>query len=1454
MQSLCARSNCRAYLVGILTVAALSGPTAEPLASQPVEDFEPPIIEITPSGGTFTNPSVAVTIEWCDNYGLNGNSRVIKHNGATVTGSFSYSPSGSCAYSQKTVTLTAGTNSIYGYICDTSSWCDSETVYLTYDPKKAPAVTVLSNQAHRDPALCGEGCSDFVMTYSTPAYRSLDQDRSTTLVYRSDQAKPMPMVLLNVQDPSGDPADTISVRLKQKWTGSWQTLHTGGTEVYYDNPNTLNHSSLVAVGVNASLTTGSYDYTAYVYSRWSDGSSRETQIDVRVLILNEQSSPYGAGWSVAGVHRIHTQVLGGSEGIVVTDGGGGIAFLPESCFTDGGNTTCLYTEPAGWPGELEYDSWLGTEPYRWLLPDGGEVRFDTSGRMTSVRDRYGNVTTYAYDGSNRLTSITDPAGKATTFGYGVDSKLDWIKDPGNRQSTITINGSYDVTQIQDPAAGYTLQGMVYSSHRMTVHKDRATSQWDVAYDFAGRVDSIMAPTVKIHTGASVRPATQITSVQASLMDASSSLASPGANRTASNRRVVVRDPEGHETIFRSLNGFGQPEEIEFERGRIARVLHNGDGRVTREVSPTNDSISYTWTSDRLTQTTYHATGQAVLYEYTTYDNVSRIHGSGLPDVRHYYYSNGSPKHTTVNGDTLVSYAASDTKGRPTTVTDAEGHQTSYGYGTGFQNVQSLTAGGQTTNWRYDSYGRLQHVINALGDTATASYDAINRVTSTRDEAGGVTTYGYGSMYLTSVTDPLSQVYAFHQNPLGWDTTVVDPGGRKENYKYDRDGAVRSYVNRRGQTVSGVYNEAHELTSTTAGGQTTTFSISADLLTQTASNAHSTDTIKYNKRGQTLEETAWRGGVRFQVERTYDTQMRLWAVKTRRSGSIQNNVIYSYDGAGLLSQVSTTSAGSTTIGYDPRFNARTFRWSLSGDTLQLSHPSLGSPGRYRYSDASTEAFAGLRYEHDALKRISDRWSGDLTEWNEYLRDALGQLEQVDVYNDPNPGQVECEWIADKGEVCEPSASASLVATESFDWDAVGNPSGETVDAGNRLRTLGAISLTYDLDGNITKRTGGGETVDYWWNSLSQLDSANHSTLGKIRYKYDGFGRRVSTNDAVGTTQFLWDQQNVVADIDGSGNLIRHYNYYPGGLTNLHSMRAGSSPYLYVKDVTGNVLGLLNSAGNVVSEYSYSAFGDLVDVNETVANRFRFASGEQDRLGIYYFRARYYEPKFMRFLSEDPIGLGGGINQFVYAGNNPIDLTDRSGLCPENEEELNKEAKVPCLLPGITVTVPPVRPYVPPALMADGSGLSGGNYGGSSGTVPALTVGGAGHEGSQDSAFLGITVSCWAGIAAAAYATAEDLSTVVGAGLVLKGVRGARLGVQAARVGGWLAADRLALPHAGALVNNRALSRTMLANVGLITWDASTSSFMGNTYSLLGSAASILPGWNMYTALTGAIAAC
>jgi len=93
--------------------------------------------------------------------------------------------------------------------------------------------------------------------------------------------------------------------------------------------------------------------------------------------------------------------------------------------------------------------------------------------------------------------------------------------------------------------------------------------------------------------------------------------------------------------------------------------------------------------------------------------------------------------------------------------------------------------------------------------------------------------------------------------------------------------------------------------------------------------------------------------------------------------------------------------------------------------------------------------------------------------------------------------------------------------------------------------------------------------------------------------------------------------------------------------------------------------------VSAKFLYTPFGEVID--RTINNPdcdipvgFAGAFGViREPNGLYYMNARYYDPTIGRFLSEDPLGLGGGdMTLYSYAGNNPVVFVDPSGLCAES----------------------------------------------------------------------------------------------------------------------------------------------------------------------------------------------
>ncbi|HYR08210.1 MAG TPA: RHS repeat-associated core domain-containing protein, partial [Longimicrobium sp.] len=262
------------------------------------------------------------------------------------------------------------------------------------------------------------------------------------------------------------------------------------------------------------------------------------------------------------------------------------------------------------------------------------------------------------------------------------------------------------------------------------------------------------------------------------------------------------------------------------------------------------------------------------------------------------------------------------------------------------------------------------------------------------------------------------------------------------------------------------------------------------------------------------------------------------------------------------------------------------------------------------------------------------------------------------------------------VCVDIRDCTMVDTDSlaqslgFAWDAEGFPTGATRDPGNRVRAYGGYSYDYDADGNLTRKySASGFSQTFTWNALGQLATTSVAGVGGVGYQYDGLGRRVSREDHTGNMiHYVYDGDDLVLEVDGAGNRIREYTYFPG-IDRPHSMRqwaggGGGAIYYYQMQRPGHVSGLVNTSNQLVNEYRYTPFGTPVNGYpvQGTPNPLQYMARELDALsGLYYVRNRWYDPQQGRFVSEDPIGLAGGVNQYAYVGNDPLGATDPTGLC-------------------------------------------------------------------------------------------------------------------------------------------------------------------------------------------------
>ncbi len=338
------------------------------------------------------------------------------------------------------------------------------------------------------------------------------------------------------------------------------------------------------------------------------------------------------------------------------------------------------------------------------------------------------------------------------------------------------------------------------------------------------------------------------------------------------------------------------------------------------------------------------------------------------------------------------------------------------------------------------------------------------------------------------------------------------------------------------------------------------------------------------------------------------------------------------------------------------------------TRSESHTSLHGVIQSQFSAGNLQNNFYRGYEYDdigRIKRVLANVQGSGLRWS-YSYDNLGRL----------TGRLTEELCLNNGENPDfglSTSCGSLITSEAFSYDQVGNRTdmGGVTGTGNRIQSFNGITFSHDADGNVTRKfRSGSEYRDYYWSAEARLDSAYHNSWSKVKYDYDAQGRLVRKwrGDPNGWTfdrLFLYDGDQLLVGLDQNMQRIDEYAYAPGIDKPIATIRGATgidAVGYHVQDELGNIIGIVENGAYVSQTNSYDAWGTPTETGIAYNNRLRWKSlaWEGDVISLYYMRNRWYDYETGRFMSEDPVGLAGGINLYAFAGNDPIGGSDPYGL--------------------------------------------------------------------------------------------------------------------------------------------------------------------------------------------------
>jgi len=878
----------------------------------------------------------------------------------------------------------------------------------------------------------------------------------------------------------------------------------------------------------------------------------------------------------------------------------------------------------------------------------------SGGREKAIIDRNGGKTVDRYDEFNNLVSRVYPDGSAISFTY----------------KTITV-ATGSTAALQKP-----MSMMLLSQY---TNENGVTTRFD--YDAAGNL---------------VRRT-----------DAAGSV----------DERVTEFEPDqyGQSVLVRTV------ADVNTREG-VTTLSYDNFGNVIRLVEPEGAVNEYTWSSAGELLT--HLDGRNKLWVYSQ-DAAGRITGltDPLGNSLSFTYTPLGQFASYTDQENNVWVFGYNIRGNLVTVTDPADGVQSLRYNAQGQLIEYKDQLGRKELFSYDAAGRLTGFTDGAGNRLSREFDDSGSVGSgqfTQPSQIQLPTYVKRMVYdnrnrvISEVSDLgggqlLGTLYRY--DPAGNLISETNPSGAQFQAQFTRRNLPTTLQSALGDRIHFIYDDMDNIVEfIDANGNSTRYDF--DRNSRRISDERpmgETRNYTYDVAGNLLVMHDAKGQ---RVEFSYDDANRMIEERhyaTTQASVPEKTISYSYDGRSLLTRWDDGQlSGSFVYDHNRRITRGEINYGSFSKVYQYGYSANGRMDTYTAPDGVVYQFTydsanrpvAVSIPGEGLVSINDFQWVKPTE----ITFPGGGRQQVDytallesariVRKDPAKNALsDRNYTYDNNRDVVTSADGGDSSSFAYDANrqltrASGSSSGDYVfaydGAGNRdtvpgstrtwvrnenneLLSQGGVTYSYDANGNRTRREEGAAVQNYRYDVRNRLiEVTDNAGTVLARYGYDPFGRRLWKEAGGVRTYYLYTSSGLMAEFASDGSPQRSYGYWPDSQwsSNPLFIRTAGKYYYYNNDRLGVPREIVDKTGRVVWSADYRPFGSaIVSASATLSNSLRLPGQYFDQeTGLHYNYFRYYDPEIGAYLQTDPVELIGGPNPYTYAGNNPLNITDETGLCP------------------------------------------------------------------------------------------------------------------------------------------------------------------------------------------------